>query len=582
MKTILILFGLLLSTTLLAETPFRLERLTPAQKVSFQKVIATFPEGLLSQFEFSVKIKVNLAGRPEGKTMRLGWYNDITKSIVINDFVFEDEKLLRQALIHEMAHAYEYNVQKIYKIPEYQLAAGLHKRGFLFAKFIRRRNYLESSSVDPYEFKNARESFPVNFEAFMMDPEFQCRKPLVNFFIEKHFKFAAFPKQACKMVRKVPVTINNHLHYLDMDFSRLYQVHHLYATKGELAMSRWGHSMVRMVFCAPDKKVMDESCVKDVAHHWVISFRANVQDIQINNIKGILGKYPSEIFIFPMVEIIKEYNKTELRDLISVPMRTNADQLERFKQLVLDTSYAYQGRYRFFTVNCATETLNFLQIALNDEDFYSMTSMSPKGLQNKLMNSDLVNVSKLQDQNAAIASGHFFKGQDDILEKSFSKVSQLVDEGSLKKFVKKTSAADRKFYFESKEISTNVWASIILLEKHIMDKFQKKFMEKVAKLVVDTLDNRDVPTGVDYLETLRKNIINNNTIKYDWKGYGIPFEREFSEPKPADLDLPQNAAEEAQNWIREHFPREQKELDMITDNINNFTNKMKETIRRSK
>lgn len=536
----------------------------------------------MKHFNFSIKIKVNTSEKPQGKAMRLGWYNDITKSITINDFVFKNEGLLKQALIHEMAHSYEYNVKKIYQVPEYQLAAGLHKRGFLFAKFVSRRNYLHSASIDNYEFKNARESFPVNFEGFMMDPEFQCRKPLLNSFIENYFGFAAFPKRACDMVTKVPVTINNHLHYLEMDFSKLYQIHYLFATKGEQAMSRWGHSMIRMVFCAPDKKVKDESCVKDVAHHWVISFRANVKDIQINNIKGILGKYPSEIFIFPLVEIIKEYNKTELRDLISVPFKTSAEQLERFRQLVFETSYAYRGKYRFFTANCATETLNFLQIVMNEPELYRIDSMSPKGLQKKLMESNLVDSAKLEDPDKAIVSGHLFKGQDDILERSFAKISQWVDEGSLKKYVKKTSAAERKAYFEGRELTTNVWASVILLEKHLLDKFQKKFMEKVAKLVVDTLDNGDVPLGVEYLETLRLNIIKNNTIKYDWKGYGIPFAHEFAEPKPEQFAVPENAANEAQKWIKGQFPNEQQELDMITDNIDKFTTKMRETIRRSK
>lgn len=582
MKNTTWLLGLLIGTQAFASHDLiGLDGLSKPQIVQIENALNQLPSKLTSSLPSKIKIKVKSIFNLNDQVKRVGQYNDITKTLTLNPDVFKDELILKKTLNHELAHVYEYNVEKLFLIPEYQMTAGLHKRG-LFPKKLKQRNYLQSASVDSYEFKNVRESFPVNFEAFTTDPEFQCRKPLLNKFLTTYFEHTPFPGQECQMVQKIPVTINNQLVYQDMDFSQLYQIHYLFAAKGEAAMSRWGHSMIRLVFCAPGKTVKDESCVKDVAHHWVISFRANVQDIQINNIKGIMGKYPSEIFIFPMLEIIKEYTKIELRDLVSLPLALTAEQLSRMKDHVLETSYAYRGKYRFFTVNCATETLNFLQIVMNDQKFYGMQTLTPLQLFRKLKKMDFSVVNKVANQEEAIKTGHHFNGQTDILAKSFDKISPYIRASSLKDYAKETDANERKAFFEGRALSTNEWASIILIEKNILEKFQKDFMEDVAKKVVDLLDKDKAPQAVKYLEGLRFNIIENNAIKYDWKGYGIPFEREFIEPELKQSDLPENAGEEARKWILENFPRQQEELDFITNNINFFTTKMKETIRGTK
>lgn len=582
MKKIILFSGLFIGTQAFSTTAhFNMHSLTAEQTVHIENAINLLPSKFVSSLPSNIKITTKEILNFNRQVKRVGQYNDMTKTLSLNPDVFKDETLLKKTLYHELAHVYEYNVEKVFLIPEYQMTAGLHKRG-LFPKLLKQRNYLKSASVDTYEFKNLKESFPVNFEAFTTDPEFQCRKPLLNKFMTKYFESAPFKEQECQMVQKIPVQINNSLVYQAMDFSQLYQIHYLFAAKGEEAMSRWGHSMIRLVFCAPGKTVKDESCVKDVAHHWIISFRANVQDIEINNIKGIMGKYPSEIFIFPFVEIIKEYTKVELRDLISLPLKLSTEQLSRFKDHLFETSYAYRGKYRFFTVNCATETLNFLQIVMNNEKFYPMNSLTPIQLLKKLKRMDFAHVEMVADKTAALKTGHYFSGQTDILAKSFEKISPFIDISSLKNYAFNTDASERRAFFEGKTLTTNEWASIILLERNIMEKFQKEFMEKVAKKVVDLLDKKQVPDGVKYLEGLRFNIVENNAIKYDWKGYGIPFEHEFIEPEHKKADLPANAAEEAKKWIGENFPKQQAEVDKIISNINFFTLNMKETIRGTK
>lgn len=582
MKKIIFGLGLTLAQLVCAQSPkLDLSELKLKDQLLIQEMGQKLPKTFKDRLSKTIKVKAQRQILLNKKNKRVALYNDFSKTISIAPEVFEKKELLQKTFYHELAHAYNLNGEKIHLIPEFQISAGLHKRG-IFPKFLKQRNYLDSASADTYEHKNVFEVFPINFEYFMTDPEFQCRKPLLNAFFSKHFEFSPFEKRDCQMVSKIPVSINNLLNYVPMDFSKLYEVHYLFASKGEEAMSRFGHSMIRMVFCAPNKTQKDQSCLKDIAHHWVISFRANVQDIEINNIKGMMGKYPSEIFIFPMVEIIREYTKVELRDLISLPLNLDQEQLERFRLNILETSYAYQGRYRFFTVNCATETLNFLQAVINEEELYEKNSLTPIGLYKKLKKMNLSRSEVLEDEATAVNEGHIFKAKEDVLLKSFEKIRTLTDQKTLQKYLEKTSPLERRAYFAQTELNSMEWASVLLLEKHIFEKARKEYMEQVAQLVVDTLDKRVIPAEVKYLETLRLNVIENNRIRYDWNGYGIPFEKDFVEPALLPANVTEEDGVKAQAWIEKNFPKEKAQLDLITENVVQFAKAMKDSMGRSK
>lgn len=582
MKKIVFGLCLTLSQILYAQGPaLDLAELNLKDQLLIQELSQKLPESFVTRLSSTIKIKSQRQILLNRKNKRVALYNDFTKTISIAPEVFENRTLLQKTFYHELAHAYEMNGEKVHKIAEFQITAGLHKRG-IFPKFLKQRNFLESASADAYEHKNVYEVFPVNFEYFMTDPDFQCRKPLLNSFFSRYFNYSPFEKKACQMVNKVPVSINNLLNYVPMDFSQLYEVHYLFASKGEEAMSRFGHSMIRLVFCAPNKTQKDQSCLKDIAHHWVISFRANVQDIEINNIKGMMGKYPSEIFIFPMVEIIREYTKVELRDLISLPLNLNEEQMERFRLNVLETSYAYQGRYRFFTVNCATETLNFLQAVMNEDELYEKHSITPIWLYKKLKKMNLSRPEVLADEETAVKEGYIFKAKEDVLNKSFEKIQALTGKKDLKQYLVKTSPLQRRGYFEKAELSSMEWASVLLIEKHIFEKAQKEYMENVAQLVVDSLDKKEIPEAVKYLETLRHNVIENNSIRYDWNGYGIPFEKDFVEPALLPVNVTKEDGVKAQAWIEKNFPEEKAQLDLITENVAKFARAMKDSIGRSK
>ena len=240
-------------------------------------------------------------------------------------------RLAVATLVHELAHMYDWET-KVSKDEHYlKLLHFVRKRGVgsmlltggLVPGPYKSKNMLWTRSPDPYEFKNRKESFAVNFEYFALDPEFHCRRPAVNAYMSQIFG-EVFAADTCKL--NTIVYLNSREPNLDMklpiniDPSRVYRIDYLFASKGKAIMSRWGHAMYRLVVCAPERKEVGPDCLHDVAYHVAISYRANVNDIMISYWKGIIGKYPSQMFLIPFREVLVEYNKEELRDLLSLPL----------------------------------------------------------------------------------------------------------------------------------------------------------------------------------------------------------------------------------------------------------------------
>ena len=99
-----------------------------------------------------------------------------------------------------------------------------------------------------------------------------------------------------------------------IDPARVYAVDYLLADSGGPPMSRFGHSMLRLVICA-EGRPLGERCRMDLSEHRVLSFRAFVDDVQVSSWRGLTGGYPSRLFLLPLTSVIDEYNRVELRDL---------------------------------------------------------------------------------------------------------------------------------------------------------------------------------------------------------------------------------------------------------------------------
>jgi hypothetical protein len=500
-----------------------------------------------------------------------GIYNGFNRTIYINPSILTDPLLLKKTLLHEIAHAYEDRVEKLWKSPDYQLIAGHHKRGVVLRR-LQQHNFKQSSSPDVYEYKSPRESFPVNFEYFITDSEFQCRRPILYNYLKNKFNHVPHPEMKCEYPDVLPVWIQNTVHWEKVDFSRLYQVHYLFASKGDALMSRWGHSMIRLVFCSAARKEKSDACLRDISSHLVVSYRANVQDISINYIKGMRGKYASQAYIYPLIEIIREYTKVELRDLISLPINLTDSQLKDTENMVRESALTYAGKYRFFTTNCATETLNYFQKMLNGDDLHSVRSITPLGLYNRFNKIGLIDHSLLKDESNAIKNTYLFKSQESVVEKAFQHIAGHVPARKLKRYLKTNSRNRRQNWARSPIASKEAAASFLVLERLIIEQSQKELMESIAKRVQKNIGNKGNKEAVAMMEELRKVFLANNEIP-DFVSYGIPFAHEFS--VPLEKEMENFDIETTEAWVQKYFHKEINEILAISENIIELTTRLK-------
>ncbi|MDC6673846.1 hypothetical protein OEZ80_26115, partial [Leclercia adecarboxylata] len=134
---------------------------------------------------------------------------------------------------------------------------------------------------DPYELTSPLEFVAVNLEYFLLDPSYACRRPSLQRYLRDHFSWA--PENAADCADDYPF-LNAGREFgrtplLSLDPARVYEVDYLFAEANDAWVSRWGHSMLRLVICAPGREP-GPGCRLDLDHHLVLSFRAFVDDVQ--------------------------------------------------------------------------------------------------------------------------------------------------------------------------------------------------------------------------------------------------------------------------------------------------------------
>lgn len=243
-----------------------------------------------------------------------------------------------------------------------------------------------TTSPDAYERKNLREALAVNLEWYLLDEAFACRRPALQKFLRERLGFTPY-QDSCDLNWNVftqsAFPEDHNTRAVSIDPSRVYEIHYLFAGKGEALMSRWGHSMLRLVVCAPHRSTPGPECLNDVSHHVVISYRASIDSNQISYLDGLSGKYPSLLYLYRFQEILQEYTKLELRELHSLRLPLSDDERDTFLRITLERFWGYQGKYRFVTNNCGTEALRHL-IATDDATYGDLSSLTPLKLYREL------------------------------------------------------------------------------------------------------------------------------------------------------------------------------------------------------
>ena len=284
-----------------------------------------------------------------------------------------------------------------------------------------RENAQVARSPDAYELSNPLEFVAVNLEYFLLDPSYACRRPSLHRYFSQHFDWHPAEVEAC--ADALPILNAGHdfarTPLIEFDPERVYEVDYLFAEANDAWVSRWGHSMLRLVICAPGRP-RGPDCRLDLDHHLVLSFRAFVGDVQLSSWDGLTGVYPSRLFVLPLGQVIDEYTKIELRSLASIPLRLQRAEIENLVTRSAEMHWSYDGDYYFLSNNCAVETLKLLRSGTARPELVALDSILPSGLLEILINRGLADASVLDDPREALRLGYRFDSYRDRYQAMFA------------------------------------------------------------------------------------------------------------------------------------------------------------------
>ena len=354
--------------------------------------------------------------------VRIHWRDDLPAHVVGRTFagaVRLDRALLepgQQArlhatLVHELVHVADRAGGHWSRSARLRELAGWQRRPWRLG---RTPNRFEQRTPDPYERESPAEYLAVNVEHWLQDPTFPCRRPaLAAWLVETFGQAPGRVPASCS--RTLPLLAAGEdegaVELLQLDPARVYAVDYLFAEGADAPMSRWGHSMLRLVICR-EGRAPGPDCRLDLEQHRVLSFRAFVGDVALSNWRGLSGGYPSRLFVLPLQQVVDEYTRVQLRSLASVPIRLQAPEIHGLLERAAQLHWSYDGRYYFIGNNCAVETAKLLQAGVPELADAGIERITPRGLRRRLERGGWLDEHVFEDRAAAVREGYYFESAD--------------------------------------------------------------------------------------------------------------------------------------------------------------------------
>ena len=386
-------------------------------------------------------------------------------------------------------------------------------------------------SPDLYEISSPKEFVAVNMEYFLLDPSYACRRPALYRYYKARFGWAPPAKDTCSNTFAFLNAGNDFAKQPlgQVDPERVYAVDYLLAEANQNWVSRWGHSMLRLVICAPGRP-RGPDCRLDLDQHLVLSYRAFVGDVQLSSWDGLVGKYPSRLFVLPLAQVIDEYTKTELRSLASVPLNLSRTEIEDVVEHAAEMHWSYDGNYFFLSNNCAVESLKLLRSGSNNKQLIGLDSIMPNGLLEVLKGRGLADTSVLDNPKEALRLGYRFDSFRDRYQAMFDVLKKQlpIKQTSVEDWLS-LSAEERRQWFERADLRTS--AALLLLEQA---SYRRQLLLAQDEVKQRYLGARELENGgMDKANaTLQEILANSGFLSrpaelLDSRGYGLPQPSEF-------------------------------------------------------
>lgn len=420
--------------------------------------------------------------------------------------------------------------------------------------------------------------FQKHFILYQKDADYGAHFPTYSEYFSHRLQINAQPKN---FFNRIIVEEDNAFNLAVLSPDYLYQIDYLIASKGKGLMSGFGHSMVRLVFCDPTRStkngtiIKDEKCLNDHNFHMVVSFRAQIKEFSINGLKGIMGGYPSRLFIIPFNQIKKEYNQLEFRDLLAFKLNLNDEKKQRFLARVMELYWTYQGDYKFLSNNCAVEILNLIRSVLWDSKIELDNKVKPYGVLDELQKKKLISNKSLTFES---------------YEKDYNRYLEYVNEASgLKLDIKKYSElkADKRDEIIRETVQKALYnetdtkerlkiiSALILLEKMTTEIVIGKSQALIPKLIKERKINaQNLKPITEFLE-----IVDNFNLA-EKNSYGIPSQAQLISIDEFNIKLDRITVSfgNLKKFIIQSIPDLKTEMDII-NNLMIYLEQTKKTIR---
>jgi len=381
-------------------------------------------------------------------------------------------------------------------------------------------------SPDAYELTNPLEFVAVNLEYFLLDPSYACRRPSLHRYFREHFDWQPARVETCD--GGLPILNAGHdfarTPLVKLDPERVYEVDYLFAEANDAWVSRWGHSMLRLVICAPGRP-RGPDCRLDLDHHLVLSFRAFVGDVQLSSWDGLTGVYPSRLFVLPLGQVIDEYTKVELRSLASIPLKLQRGEIETLVERSAELHWSYDGNYYFLSNNCAVETLKLLRSGTARPELTALDSILPSGLLDILINRGVADASVLDDPREALRLGYRFDSYRDRYQAMFAVLRERLGlpQTDVEEWLE-LSAEQRRPWIDKADLRAS--AALLLVEQAALRRHLLLAQEELKNRYLSGRERGDqsLAKADDTLQGILANsgYLSRPAELLDGSGYGLP------------------------------------------------------------
>lgn len=442
-------------------------------------------------------------------------------------------------VLHEVAHFHDRRV-RLSKDPRLLDLAGWQVK----VKRPRARtstNSFVDRTPDPYELTSPREFVAVNLEYFLLDPEYACRRPALHRYFKAHFGWAPLhptcPDRFTYLAAADDPSADGTDTLATLDPERVASVEYLLAEGNNEPMSRWGHSMLRLVVCAPERP-RGPDCRLDLQHHLVLSFRAFVDDVQLSSWRGLTGSYPSRLFVLPLEQVVDEYTRDQLRGLQSIPLQLDRAEIGMLLERAARLHWSYDGRYYFITNNCAVETFKLLHDGVPRLAGQRLGAITPTGLLRKLARRGIGDTGVLDDPDEARRLGYRFDSLRERYQAMFdiARTELALPQAGVDDWLS-LPAGERRQQFDGAGVRAT--AALLVLEesarRHQVALAQQELKRRY--LGARGADGQDGFEGAN--QTLQQILRDSGflsrpaSLLADQPGYGLPQAEEISRLQPA-------------------------------------------------